>query len=55
MHVNSVEVKFSDNGIVATRARIDFENFELQRPVGLRFVVIAKGAYVEALECAAVL
>ena len=55
MHVNSIEIEFSDDGIVAARTGIDFEDFELQRPVGLRLVVIAEGAHIKTLECAAVL
>lgn len=55
MHVNSIEIEFSDDGIVAARTGIDFEDFELQRPVGLRLVVIAEGVHVEALQSATVL
>ena len=55
MHVDSVEVQFGDDGVVVARARIDVENLEPQRPVGLRAVVVAERAHVESLERAAVL
>ena len=55
MHVDSVEIKFSNDCIVAARAGIDIEYLELQRPVGLCFVVIAEGVHVEALLTSAVL
>ena len=55
MHVDSVEVQFGDDGVVVARTGIDFEDFEPQRPVGLRAVVVAERAHVESLERAAVL
>ncbi len=55
MHVDSVEVQFGEGGVVVACAGIDFEDFELQCPVGLRTVVVAERAHIESLERAAVL
>ena len=55
MHVDSVEIQFRDDDVVVACAGIYSEDFELQRPFGLRAVVVAEGVHIESLERAAVL
>ena len=54
MHIDAVEEKFGDDGVLILRAGIDLQHLKLQRPIGFRIIMVAERTEFEALHGASV-